>query len=171
MHRPTVIQGTLAKAYGCMGGYIAADADIIDAVRSIASGFIFTTSLAPSVVGGALASVRHLQEADDLRVRHQERAATLKTMLRRAGLPVMASPSHIVPLLVADPVRCKQASDRLLERHGIYIKPINYPTVPKGTERLRVTPTPLHDNELMRQLVDALGEVWRSRGLTTDRAA
>lgn len=171
MDRPTVIQGTLAKAFGCMGGYIAADADIIDAVRSIASGFIFTTSLAPSVVGGALASVRHLQQDNDRRVHHQERAAILKTMLGHAGLPVMESPSHIVPLLVGDPVRCKQAADRLMSVHNIYIQPINYPTVPKGTERLRITPTPLHDDEMMTRLVDALKDVWRSLDLSSNALA
>ena len=171
MHRPTVIQGTLAKAFGCMGGYIAANADIVDAVRSIASGFIFTTSLAPAVVGGALASVTHLMEDGTKRVKHQERAATLKQRLKAAGLPVMDNPSHIVPLWVGDPVLCKQASDLLLTEHGIYIQPINYPTVPKGTERLRITPTPLHNDELMDQLIEALQHVWRELGLETKRIA
>ncbi len=171
MHRPTVIQGTLAKAYGCMGGYIAANADIIDAVRSIASSFIFTTSLAPAVVGGALASVNHLKEGGEIRAKHQERANTLKQRLHAAGLPVMDNPSHIVPVWVGDPVLCKQASDQLLERHGIYIQPINYPTVPKGTERLRITPTPLHDDEVMDQLVDCMLQVWQDLGLETKRIA
>jgi 5-aminolevulinate synthase len=170
-HRPTVIQGTLAKAYGCMGGYIAADADIVDAVRSIASAFIFTTSLAPAVVGGALASVRYLTEEDSLRIRHQDRAATLKRRLAEAGLPVMASPSHIVPVWVGDPVKCKQASDLLLAEHGIYIQPINYPTVPKGSERLRITPTPLHDDALMDRLIGALGAVWSKLDLASRAAA
>jgi len=172
MHRPTVIQGTLAKAYGCMGGYIAAKADIIDAIRSIASSFIFTTSLAPSVVGGALASVRHLKdEGAPIRARHQERARTLKQRLQAAGLPVMDNPSHIVPLWVGDPVLCKQASDLLLDEHGIYIQPINYPTVPKGTERLRITPTPLHNDELMDALITSLQKVWQDLGLENQQAA
>jgi 5-aminolevulinate synthase len=172
MHRPTVIQGTLAKAYGCMGGYIAAKADIVDAVRSIASSFIFTTSLAPAVVGGALASVGHLREqGGPIRERHQERASTLKHRLASAGLPVMDNPSHIVPVWVGDPVLCKQASDILLDQHGIYIQPINYPTVLKGTERLRITPTPLHDDGLMDQLISALQEVWRGLGLENRKAA
>ena len=162
MDRVTVIQGTLAKAIGCMGGYIAASTALIDAVRSHAPGFIFTTSLPPAVTGAALASVRHLRspEGRELRVRHQERAASLKERLRRAGLPVMASPSHIVPLLVGDPVRCKTATDMLLDDFGIYIQPINYPTVARGTERLRITPSPLHDDERMAALTTALVEVF-----------
>jgi 5-aminolevulinate synthase len=162
MAQVDVVQGTLGKAFGCMGGYIAGSAALVDAVRSHASGFIFTTSLPPAVVGGALASVRHLRGADGLALRamHQSSAARLKALLHAAGLPVMPSPSHIVPLLVGDPVRCKAASDLLLERHGIYIQPINYPTVAKGTERLRITPGPLHDDGLMAELVAALSEVW-----------
>ncbi len=171
MHRPTVIQGTLAKAFGCMGGYIAADADLIDAVRSIAAPFIFTTSLAPAVVGGALASVSHLRHDQAVRARHQERAATLKRRLRAVGLPVMPSPSHIVPLQVGDPVQCKLASDRLLQAHGIYIQPINYPTVARGTERLRLTPTPLHDDAAMDRLITALRAVWQELGLAASIAA
>jgi 5-aminolevulinate synthase len=158
--RLTVIQGTLAKAFGCMGGYIAASAALIDAVRSIAPGFIFTTSLAPAITGGALASVRHLRQHDELRQRHQERARTLKARFHAVGLPVMPSPSHIVPLLVGDPVACKQASDLLLDRFQIYIQPINYPTVAKGTERLRITPTPWHDDAAVDELIDALTAVW-----------
>ena len=160
MARLTVIQGTLAKAFGCMGGYIAGAAALVDAVRSIAPGFIFTTSLAPAVVGGALASVRHLKADGALRQRHQERAATLKARLVAAGLSLMPSPSHVVPVLVGDPVLCKQASDLLLDDYGIYIQPINYPTVPKGTERLRITPTPWHDDRAIDHLVQALVEVW-----------
>ncbi len=160
-HRVTVIQGTLAKAFGCMGGYIAASEALVDAVRSHAAGFIFTTSLAPAVAGAALASLAVLtsEEGERLRARHQERAATLKARLRAAGLPPMPSPSHIVPVLVGDPVACKAASDRLLDEFGLYIQPINYPTVPRGTERLRITPTPLHDDRHLDELVSALGRV------------
>ena len=129
-------------------------------MRSIAPGFIFTTSLAPAITGGALASVRYLKQHDELRARHQERARTLKARLAAAGLPVMTSPSHIVPVLVGDPVACKRASDLLLDTFGIYIQPINYPTVPKGTERLRITPTPWHDDDAIDQLLDALTAVW-----------
>ncbi len=160
MARLTVIQGTLAKAFGCMGGYIAGSAALIDAVRSIAPGFIFTTSLAPALVGAALASVRHLKADGSLRERHQERAATLKARLAAAGLPLMPSPSHVVPVLIGDPVRCKEASDLLLADYGIYIQPINYPTVARGTERLRITPTPWHDDRAIDHLVQALSEVW-----------
>jgi 5-aminolevulinate synthase len=160
MARLDVIQGTLAKAFGCMGGYIAGSADLIDAVRSIAPGFIFTTSLAPAVTGAALASVRHVSAHDELRVRHQERVRIVKRRLRAAGLPVMPSPSHIVPVLVGDPVACKRASDLLLDEFQIYLQPINYPTVARGSERLRITPTPAHDDAAIDQLVVALTEVW-----------
>ena len=169
MDRLTVINGTLAKAFGCMGGYVAGSAALIDAVRSIAPGFIFTTSLAPAVVGAALASVRYVRAHAELRTRHQERAAALKRRLAEAGLPLMASPSHIVPVLVGDPVLCKRASDMLLDEFGVYIQPINYPTVPKGTERLRITPSPHHDDAAMDHLVDALAAIW-SR-LHLDQAA
>lgn len=161
MDRVDVIEGTLGKAYGMMGGYITASRDIVDSVRSFAPGFIFTTSLPPAITAGALASVRHLKKSQVERDRHQERAATLKKMMRDAKLPVMPSLSHIVPLLVGDPVVCKQASDMLLEEYGVYVQPINYPTVPRGAERLRFAPNPLHDDDMMNHLVKSLKEVWQ----------
>ncbi len=171
MDRLTIVQGTLAKAFGCMGGYIAASAAVVDAVRSQAPGFIFTTSLAPAVCAAATAAVRHLKVSALERARHQERARTVKRRLRQAGLPVMDNPSHIVPVPVGDPVRCKQATDLLIERHGIYIQPINYPTVARGTERLRITPTPLHDDRLVDHLATALVDVWQTLGLARQVAA
>ena len=162
MHRVDVIQGTMAKAFGCMGGYIAASSALVDAIRSYAPGFIFTTSLAPAVVGGALASIQHLKQSGAERAAQQERAAALKARLKAASLPLMPSPSHIVPLLVGDPKRCKAATDMLMDDFNIYIQPINYPTVPKGTERLRITPGPLHTDELMDTLVNALEHVWQA---------
>ncbi len=167
-HRLTVIEGTLAKAFGCMGGYIAGSVALVDAVRSLAPGFIFTTSLPPAITAAALTSVRYVKEHADLRQRHQERACRLKRIPTAAGLPLMPSPSHIVPVLVGCPVRAKQMSDLLMTEHGIYVQPINYPTVPKGTERLRLTPSPAHTDQLMDELVSALVTVWHetSQGAT-----
>jgi 5-aminolevulinate synthase len=161
MDRIDVIEGTLAKAFGCLGGYIAGSSALIDAVRSYAPGFIFTTALPPSVCAAATAAIRHLKVSNWERERHQERAARTKAVLAAAALPVMTSPTHIVPVFVGDPERCKQASDLLLAEHGIYIQPINYPTVPKGKERLRITPSPYHDDGLIDALAEALVEVWQ----------
>jgi len=155
-----IIEGTLGKAFGVMGGYIAADAMIVDAIRSYASGFIFTTSLPPALAAGAAASIRWLKRHDEVRVRHQERAATLKRRFKQAGLPVMDSASHIVPVLVGDPVHTKLIADALLEDDGIYVQPINYPTVPRGTERLRFTPTPFHTDAMVDHLVTAMDRLW-----------
>jgi 5-aminolevulinate synthase len=160
MQHIDVVQGTLAKAFGILGGYIAASANLVDFMRSNGSGFIFTTALPPALAAGALESVRILKSDDSLRQRHRERAERLKTQLRLAGIPVMPSTSHIVPVLIGDARLCKAITDALLEEHGIYVQPINYPTVPKGTERLRLTPSPLHDDAAMDRLVSALLEVW-----------
>jgi len=158
--RLTVIEGTLGKAFGVMGGYIAADRMIIDVIRSYAPGFIFTTSLSPVLVAGALASVRHLKQSSEERDGQQAAARQLKQMFAEAGLPVMDTATHIVPLMVGDPVKAKKVSDILLAEYGVYVQPINYPTVPRGTERLRFTPGPAHNEAMMRDLTRALLEIW-----------
>ena len=160
MHRVDVINGTLAKGFGVMGGYIAGTRNLIDAIRSFAAGFIFTTSLAPAIAAGALASLRHLKTSTSERARHQERVRTLKAALKAKRVPVMATPSHIVPVMVGCPAHCKAITDTLLREHGIYVQPINYPTVAKGTERMRLTPSPVHSDDQMDDLVRALGALW-----------
>src|SRR6202042_768715 len=158
--RIDVIEGALAKSFDCLGGYIAGSRALIDAVRSYAPGFIFTTALPPAVCAAATAAIRHLKTSQWERDRHQDRAARTKAVLAAAALPVMTSPTHIVPVFVGDPERCKEASDLLLSDHGTYIQPINYPTVPKGAERLRITPSPYHDDALIDRLAEALADVW-----------
>ncbi len=171
MDRIDIIQGTLAKAYGMVGGYIAADELIIDAVRSMASGFIFTTSIPPSTAAGALRSVKVLKVTPEKRVAHQERANTLKARLRAGGYDFIDGETHIVPLMVGDPVKCQAISDRLIEDFGIYAQPINFPTVPRGTERLRFTPSPFHDDTMMDDLMSALEIVWEEFSLKRERVA
>ena len=169
MDRIDIVEGTLAKAFGCLGGYIAANSNLIDAVRSYAPGFIFTTALPPPICAAAIAAIRHLKSSPWERERHQERAARLKSVLHAARLPVMQSETHIVPVYVGDPEKCKLACDLLLSEHRIYIQPINYPTVPRGQERLRITPSPYHTDELMDDLVEALAAVWDQLKLPRSR--
>ena len=169
--RITIIEGTLGKAFGVMGGYIAADRNIIDVIRSYAPGFIFTTSLSPVLVAGVLASVRHLKASSEERDAQQANAAMLKMLFADAGLPVMMSDTHIVPLMVGDPVKAKKISDILLAEYGVYVQPINYPTVPRGTERLRFTPGPQHDEAMMRGLTSALVEIWGRMEIRVAQAA
>ncbi len=165
MDRLDIIQGTLAKGFGVVGGYVAGSSSMCDFIRSYGDGFIFSSSMPPAVAAGALASVKYVREHNELREQHQERAAMLKQRLTDVGIPVMPSVTHIVPVMVGDPVLCKQASDELLFNHNIYVQSINYPTVPRGTERLRFTPTPLHNDELMDHLVSSLQKVWSQLGL------
>jgi 5-aminolevulinate synthase len=169
--RVTIIEGTLGKAFGVMGGYIAADQKIIDVIRSYAPGFIFTTSLSPVLVAGVLASVRHLKTSSEERTAQHANAAMLKTLFADAGLPVMVSNTHIVPLMVGDPVKAKKISDILLAEYGVYVQPINYPTVPRGTERLRFTPGPQHTEAMMRDLTSALIEIWGRVDIRAAQAA
>jgi len=171
MDRVDIIQGTLAKAYGMVGGYIAADSVIIDAVRSMASGFIFTTSIPPSTAAGALRSVKILKQTPEKREQHQERAKTLKAHLRAGGYDFIDGETHIIPLMVRDPIKCQAISDCLIEDFGIYAQPINYPTVPRGTERLRFTPSPFHSDEMMEELMTALDVVWAEFGLKREKVA
>lgn len=171
MDRLTVIEGTLAKAFGVMGGYIAASANLCDFIRSYASGFIFTTALPPAVAAGALISIRHLKASNAERNRHQERVAKVRHRLRAIGIPMLDNPSHIIPVMVGDAKKCKWISDWLLENHGIYVQPINYPTVPRGTERLRFTPSPLHSDADIDHLVSALSEIWSQCALARTAVA
>jgi len=169
MERIDIIEGTLAKAFGTLGGYIAGHSAVVDAVRSHAPGFIFTTALPPAVAAAATASIAHLKTSGVERAAQRAAVAATKAVLRQAGLPVLPTDTHIVPVMVGDAELCKQASDLLLERHGVYIQPINYPTVPRGTERLRITPTPMHTQRLIRQLAVAMASVWQELGLPLGR--
>jgi 5-aminolevulinate synthase len=160
MDRITVIEGTLGKAYGVMGGYIAASADLVDFVRSFASGFIFSTALPPAVAAGACASIRHLKDSERERALHRDRVAQVRRKLDALGIPHLPNPSHIIPVMVGDAKKCKMISDWLMDNHGIYVQPINYPTVPRGTERLRITPSPVHTDHDIDRLIDALTDIW-----------
>ncbi len=171
MERLTVIEGTLAKGFGVMGGYVAGSAAMCDFIRSFASGFIFTTALSPALAAGALTSIRHLKQSQMERARHQNRVAKLRKELTAIGIPVLANESHILPVMVGDPVKCKMLSDWLLEHYDIYIQPINYPTVPRGTERLRITPSPLHSDADIAKLVAALSELWSHCALSRSSVA
>lgn len=171
MDRITVIEGTLAKAFGVMGGYVAGSAAMCDFIRSFASGFIFTTALSPTIAAGALASIRHLKESELERARHKNRVARVRRELAATGIPCMDNDSHIIPVMVGDPVKCKMISDWLLDNYDIYIQPINYPTVPRGTERLRITPSPLHSDADITRLVTALSELWSHCALSRSAVA
>ncbi len=171
MDRITVIEGTLAKAFGVMGGYVAGSAAMCDFIRSFASGFIFSTALSPALAAGALTSIRHLKTSQWERARHQNRVAKLRRELTAIGIPVMQNESHIIPVMVGDPVKCKMISDWLLDRYNVYIQPINYPTVPRGTERLRITPSPVHSDADIAHLVRALSELWSHCALSRIAAA
>ena len=165
-HRVTVIEGTLGKAYGVMGGYIAGSEELCDFVRSFSSGFIFTTAIPPALAAGAVASIKYLKESQSERALHKERVAALRAKLDAKGIPHMANPSHIVPVMVGNASKCKWISDLLLDNYGIYVQPINYPTVPEGTERLRFTPTPYHTDDDMDRLVGALSDLWSQCALS-----
>ena len=171
MHRIDIVEGTLAKAFGCLGAISPQVQTSVDAVRSYAPGFIFTTALPPAICSAATAAIRHLKTSNWERERHQERAARVKAILTAAGLPVMSSETHIVPVFVGDPEQCKRACDMLLQEHNIYIQPINYPTVAKGTERLRITPSPYHDDAVINQLAEALLQVWERLELPLQKKA
>ncbi|MEM8652710.1 MAG: 5-aminolevulinate synthase [Pseudomonadota bacterium] len=169
-HRLDVIEGTLGKAFGVMGGYITGTAELVDFIRSYASGFIFTTALPPAIAAGALASIKHLKQSQIERARHQERVRKVRERLDREGIPHQMNPGHIIPVMVKDPVKCKWISDLLLNNYGIYVQPINYPTVPKGTERLRITPGPLHTDQDIENLVSALSDLWSQCALARNVA-